>query len=297
VSYLHIDNLYKNQDILLFRDCYATEKVHGTSAHLTFKREKGLEPAGDRLHLSLFAGGIKSEDFAKLFDAPALLAKFHAQDLDEMTVYGEAYGGKCQGMSKTYGKALAFIVFEVSIKGTWLNVMGAENVAKALGLEFVPYRFVHTDLASIDEQRDAPSIVAERRGCGNDKMREGIVLRPPIEVIKSNGGRIIAKHKRPEFCETMTPREVNPDKLKVLHETEAIVNEWVTEMRLTHVLQAFTPDLIDVNLTGDIIKAMLADIEREAAGEVELSRDARKGIGAKTAQMFQRRLRQGLRRD
>lgn len=294
MSYLHIDNLYKNQDILLFRDCYATEKVHGTSAHLTFKCEKGPEPNADKLHLTLFPGGVKSEDFAKLFDMPALLAKFHEQGLDDMTVYGEAYGGKCQGMSKTYGKALAFIVFEVNIDGTWLNVMGAENVAKSLGLEFVPYKFIHTDLASIDEQRDAPSVVAEWRGCGNDKMREGVVLRPPIEVTKLNGGRIIAKHKRPEFSETRTPREVNPDKLKVLHETEAIVNEWATEMRLTHVLDAFTPDLIDVSLTGEIIKAMLADIEREAAGEVELSRDARKIIGAKTAQMFQKRLQESL---
>lgn len=33
MGYLHIDNLYKNRDILLFRECWALEKVHGTSAH------------------------------------------------------------------------------------------------------------------------------------------------------------------------------------------------------------------------------------------------------------------------
>ena len=32
MGYLHIENLYKAQDILLFRECYALEKVHGTAA-------------------------------------------------------------------------------------------------------------------------------------------------------------------------------------------------------------------------------------------------------------------------
>ena len=32
MAYQHIDNLYKNQDILKFKECYALEKIHGTSA-------------------------------------------------------------------------------------------------------------------------------------------------------------------------------------------------------------------------------------------------------------------------
>lgn len=28
MGYLHIDNLYKAQEILLFRTCYALEKIH-----------------------------------------------------------------------------------------------------------------------------------------------------------------------------------------------------------------------------------------------------------------------------
>ncbi len=36
MSYLHIDNLYRSQDILLFRECYALEKIHGTSAHVAY---------------------------------------------------------------------------------------------------------------------------------------------------------------------------------------------------------------------------------------------------------------------
>ena len=37
MAYHHIDNLYRNQDVLLFKEVYALEKIHGTSAHVSFK--------------------------------------------------------------------------------------------------------------------------------------------------------------------------------------------------------------------------------------------------------------------
>ena len=40
MAYMHIDNLYKNQEVLLFKECYAMEKIHGTSAHIRSKREE-----------------------------------------------------------------------------------------------------------------------------------------------------------------------------------------------------------------------------------------------------------------
>ena len=36
MGYMHIDNLYKNQDVLMFREAYALEKIHGTSAHVAY---------------------------------------------------------------------------------------------------------------------------------------------------------------------------------------------------------------------------------------------------------------------
>ena len=66
MGYLHIDNLYKNQTIMIFRECYALEKVHGTSAHISFKE--------GQLHFS--AGGEKHDNFVKLFDAEHVRAGF-----------------------------------------------------------------------------------------------------------------------------------------------------------------------------------------------------------------------------
>lgn len=298
MSYMHIDNLYKNIDILQFRECYAMEKIHGTSAHISWKPLSECPPEGvygpaPVWKLSFFAGGVNQANFEHLFDQEVLRKGFWSLDAKaQATVYGEAYGGKCQGMSKTYGDKLRFVAFEVKIGDSWLAVPQAEEVCKKLGLEFVHYNKIPTTMEAIDAERDADSVQAVRNGMGPGKMREGIVLRPLFEVVKNNGARVIAKHKRAEFCETATHRDVSAEQVKALKDADAITAEWVTEMRLTHVLDAF-PDA-DITKTGDIIKAMAEDIMREAAGEIVDSKPVRAAIGKTTAQMFKKRLQSCL---
>jgi len=281
MSYLNIDNLYKNHDILLFKECYAMEKIHGTSAKVFWK--------DGQVHF--FAGGVDHANFVLLFDAWGLPSKFEVLGYPVVTVYGEAYGGKCQGMSKVYGKELKFIAFEVKIGDIWLNVPNAEQVARGLGFDFVHYAQVPTDIKTLNAHRDAVSIQAQKNGRGDTHIREGIVLRPLIELTKNNGERIIAKHKREEFKETKTSRELDPAKLKVLSDAEAIADEWVTEMRLAHVLQRFSPELEPgIEMMGDIIKEMIADVVREGSGEIVDSKETRKSIGKKTGVLFRKHL-------
>lgn len=288
MGYAHINNLYKNQDILIFKKCYAMEKVHGSSAHVSWKKDKTLP-------LSFFAGGENYERFVALFDQEKLLQHFPELGHDEVIVYGEVYGGKCQKMSATYGPDLRFIAFDVKIGDSFVNVPVAEKIATDLGLEFVPYTEINTDLTEIDAQRDADSLVAIRRGMGEGKKREGVVLRPLIEMTKNNGERICAKHKRDDFSEVKTPRAVTEEELKILTEANEIAEEWVTEQRLSHVLQKF-PD-VGIEKTGDIIKAMIEDVTREAEGEILDSKEARKAISKKTSLMFKNRLKEALKKD
>ena len=63
MSYMHISNLYRERDILLFKECYAMEKIHGTSAHISFT--PSLKPGTEQLNF--FSGGEKHENFIKLF--------------------------------------------------------------------------------------------------------------------------------------------------------------------------------------------------------------------------------------
>lgn len=280
MSYLHINNLYKDRDILLFKECYALEKIHGTSAHVQWKDNE----------VKFFSGGCKHETFVALFNKDELEKKFKETGVDSVIVYGEAYGGKLQGMRETYGDKLQFVAFEVKIGNCWLSVPQAYWFVADLGLEFIAYENIPTTLEALNRVRDAPSIQAFRNGCGNNKMREGIVLRPPIELTKNNGERVIAKYKREEFRETKTKRPVKKERFEVLQKAREIADEWVTEMRLTHVLDAF-PDA-DITKTGMIIKAMVEDVLREAKGEIMGSGEVKQSIGRTTALMFKRRIKE-----
>lgn len=278
--------MYKEQDILLFKECFALEKTHGTSSHVSW----------DGKELKFFSGGASHERFVSLFNQDILKQKFVDMGLPiekTITIFGEAYGGKEQGMSATYGKELKFVAFDVQIGECWLDVPKAEEICKNLGLEFVHYVKISTDLKELDAQRDADSVQAIRNGVGPGKMREGIVIRPLIELTKNNGARIICKHKRDEFRETKSPRPIiDPEKLKVLAEAEQIADEYVTLTRLQHVLQKI-PDH-SIEKMGIIIRAMVEDVTREAKGEIVESDAAKKAIGKKTALMYKNFLNRKL---
>jgi hypothetical protein len=273
MSYMHINNLYKDQEILLFKECYALEKIHGTSAHISWKEDK----------INLFAGGADHEQYSKLFNME-VLSKFVT--VAPTVIYGEAYGGKCQGMSKVYGKELKFVAFEVKIGDAWLNVPNAEEVARSLGLDFVHYVKISCNIKDIDAQRDAPSVQASKNGIIFPlHTREGIVLRPLIELTKNNGERIIAKHKNEIYKETNTSRELSADRLKVLSDSTSVADEWVTHMRLTHVLQSLNRE-VNIEDTRDVMNAMLEDVLREGDQEIVDSNEVRKAIGRKTVMIF-----------
>jgi len=280
MAYQHIDNLYKNQNILFFKECYAMEKIHGTSAHISYNNGE----------VGFFAGWGNYDNFVALFDEDDLKKRFGEIIIGNETaiVYGESYGGKQQGMSSVYGKEEKFIAFEVKIDDVWLNVPKAEQIVLGLGLEFVHYNRIPTNMSTIDAERDALSIQAQRNGMG-EHPREGVVLRPIEEVTLNDGKRVIAKHKTDAYSETKTPRVVSPEKLRVIEEAKAIADEWVTPMRLEHILSGNGLELNMENI-GKTIPLMIEDIIREAAGEIVDSQDAKKEIGRQTALLIKRTL-------
>lgn len=280
MGYRHTDNLYKNQTVLLFRECYAMEKIHGTSAHVRW-----INGA-----VAFHSGGEKRERFVALFDEAALTAAFKALGHETVVVYGEAYGGSQQKQAWRYGDALRFVAFEVQVGGAWLSVPNAHDVATRLGIEFVHYVRCSTDLATLDAERDAPSEQARRNGVVGDKPREGVVIRPLVEMVDARGERVIAKHKRAEERETATQRAVvDPSQQAVLADAEAIAIEWVTDTRLAHVLDKL-PQPHDMSATGAVVRAMVEDVAREGAGEFADTKAARQAIGKRAAALFHKQV-------
>lgn len=269
----------------MFKECYAMEKIHGTSTHISYKHDE------KKVHFS--SGGESYEKFVALFDQEALLKAFQENFSDDVVVFGEGYGGKQQGMRETYGPTLKFIAFEVKVGDYWLNVPSAEDIVHKLGLEFVHYVRIPTTIEAIDTERDADSVQAVRNGMGSGHPREGVVLRPLIELRGNDGKRIVSKHKGEKFSETKTTREVNPEQLQVLTEATEIAEEWVTPMRLEHVLDKLPQD-IGMEKIPDIIKAMVEDVYREGEGELVQSKAVEKAIGKKTVFLFKKKLEDAL---
>lgn len=302
MGYMHIENLYKNQNVLLFKELYALEKLHGTSAHIGFvtdkstkfdmgtKEQHAVDETAEGL-FEVFSGGTTLNNFYKLIDVHTLPKKLAEMGVSEIAIHGELYGGNQQKQGWRYGKELKFCVFDVRINDSWLSVPQAEEVAQKLGLEFVSWTKIPGTVEACDAARDASSVQAKRNGVEGDQPMEGVILRPLLELHDNRGSRIIAKHKRAEERETATERKVvDPSKLQVEANAAAIANEWVTVTRLDHVLDKL-PQGIGVESTGLVIKAMLEDVLREGAGEIVDSREARNAISARTRVLFHERVR------
>jgi len=287
MGYMHINNLYKDITVLNFKEVYALEKIHGTSAHIKF------EIRDDIPYLKYFSGGAKHDTFVELFNEEELIKLFTDLGYDNIVVFGEAYGGKMQGMKDTYGDKLKFIVFDVSINNTWLNVPNAEEIANKLGLEFVAYEKCDTSLETLDRERDRPSRQAVRNGIEKERMAEGIVIRPLEEMFKKNGARVICKHKREEFRETKTPRKIDPEKLRIIADAKKVADEWVTDMRLRHIVDKADCEFKMENIPI-FIKLMIEDVKREGEGEIVWSKTVEKGIGSNTAKMIKKLIKDKL---
>lgn len=292
MGYMKIPNLYKDQRLLNFKSLFALEKIHGTSAHVRW----------DGNELRFFSGGEPHEKFVAIFDRERLAERCRAFCTGPVTFYGEAYGGKQQGMRETYGPDLKFVVFDVSTgseveeRRIWLSVPDAEKLARDVGFEFVYYEHGPATLEWVDAQRDAPSQQAIRNGITELRIREGVVLRPPFEVRLNNGERLIAKHKRPEFSETATTRTVKEPTAAQL-DAEGVAKEWVTPERMRHVLSALTVDGVAPEFPKDlgrVLPAMVEDIRVEGAGEVDMTPEARRAISGQAKRVWEELLRSAL---
>lgn len=290
MGYRKITNLYANHDIFYFKRCLALEKIHGTSANISFKNNG----------LCFSSGGSKHAEFIKLFDHNTLLEQFRINaaehpDVEKVTIFGEAYGGKLQNMKHAYGPDLKFIAFEVMVEREgqehWFNVHNAEGFVHKFGLEFVDYVEIDATEEAINEQMMRDSVQAVRNGMGTGHIREGVVLRSLIEFVHPNGGRVISKHKRPEFSErASTPKINDPEALRVLENAQAIASEWVSAMRLEHILTSGDFPDPKIEDSSKVIKAMYDDVICEAAEEIVETPKLRSAIGKETMKYFKKYL-------
>jgi hypothetical protein len=276
MGYMHIKLLHKYPDFLkLFQQIYALEKIHGTSAWLTYTKGQ---------HIQYHSGGSDIKDFMLLFNSDELEKELDKildeYSKDSIRIHGEAYGGKMQKMWKTYGSKLKFVALDVFMCDKFLNVEDAEAVVKRLNLEFVDYVCGPNTIEFIEEQTNRDSIQAIRNGMGLGNSREGIILRP-LEETYIEGKRIILKHKTKEFSETRTNHKLG-EQVKVIENEQEITDEYLTDERCRHVIDRIIQnrEKKEIGFTDvkTFLELMVEDIRREAEGEIVWSKKVAKHI-------------------
>lgn len=281
MGYASIANLYADTRILELPECFALEKIHGTSAWIHYTPATDTDPEKLVLH-----SGEQQNVFQVLFDQEKLLEVFRAWG-KTVKVHGECYGGKIQKNAWRYGDKIRFVAFDVNFDGNWLWIPGAKDVVDALGLEFVHYVCIPTSLDRIDAERDATSEQAIRNGVttrdGEFIRREGVVLRSITEMVDRRGNRICAKHKRKEERETKTERIVNVDKQVALKAAQEVADEWVTENRIKNAQSHFSEHKWVITNMRELIRYVHDDVHKEAGAEITPSPENSKEICRKAA--------------
>jgi hypothetical protein len=299
MGYMKIPNLYADKTILQLKEVWVMEKVHGTSAHLLWWDGQ----------LMFYPGGEKLERFKGAFDGSQwhpeiddLIARFREYDFGHgdfpVTVFGEAYGGKQQGMRKVYGDRLSFVAFEVQIGSMWLNVPQAARIVAKLGLDFVPFTkrtLSHNtkQVAQMLEQEAVrPSYQGGKMGVRDLQPREGVVLRPMQELFYWDHGnykRVMAKHKNPDYREHLRVRKLEKAQYETLEKADEIAQEWVTNMRLNHVLDKLN-NPTGMEACGYVGKGMVEDVFAECGKEIKDSKAARRAISKRAVNMYKERV-------
>jgi hypothetical protein len=135
-----------------------------------------------------------------------------ANDLQEVTLYGEGYGPSIQSGGK-YRADVSFVLFDVKVGGFWLSRANIEDVAKKLRLDVVPLLGTGTLQDGIDIV--SSGLTWDKNGkmtnwgkgivkgglksqWGNFEA-EGIVAKTVVPLFNNKGERAITKIKAVDF--------------------------------------------------------------------------------------------------
>jgi len=125
------------------------------------------------------------------------LGKLHDTFPDEKEIvclYGEGYGAKIQSGGGYTPDGCGFILFDVKVGKWWLKREDVEEIAHKLGILAVPIISYGTLQEAVDmAQFPTPSRIGNRD-------REGLVMRPEVDLLDRAGNRIIAKIKFKDFA-------------------------------------------------------------------------------------------------
>ncbi len=187
-----LDGQFTTPELEWLRDCKweGTEKIDGTNIRVIYEDGK-IEFRGRSDNASIPPMLLKS--LHSMFSVEKLKTVFN----ESLCIYGEGFGSKIQRDGHHYlSDACSFIIFDIKIGIHWLRREYLENIGRALGIAVVPLIF-------IGKLMDALNLVEEgftsRVAQNIDYVAEGLILKPPPNLLDRSGNRIITKIKHKDF--------------------------------------------------------------------------------------------------
>ncbi|MCP3681407.1 MAG: hypothetical protein GY861_01835 [bacterium] len=181
---------YSIPEFELLRDCQwiFTEKVDGTNIRIMYDYNCNLTIGGktDKANIPADLTNYIHKKFTpKNVPIPAILEGW----MDGICFYGEGYGKKIQKVGHMYSSTQEFVLFDIKVKDKWLERENVEDIGKAMGMRVVP--IIGSGTLDGLEERCKEGFDSQ----WGDFEAEGIVARPKVELLTSNGHRIITKVK------------------------------------------------------------------------------------------------------
>lgn len=267
-KYPHIARLTDDSPLFLLREVLATEKVDGTNAR--FGLVNGRFQVGGRN--IVFGQNDDAFGFRAWCEDNDVEERVRSAnpDTDNIVYFGEWFGPRIQ-KGIDYGAERRFAGFDVwRHAGNWLDRADAEECFKAIGLPMVPVVWSGPIYGQDISPLRARVTVLGAQKDGN--LWEGVVLRPAVTLRDRHGDLLMAKLKNPVFEERRPPKEPSAGPSSV--DIDA-VRAYCTEERLRHVLTGLRESGVDVttpSTTGDVIRAYIHDVLREATDLTDAQR-------------------------
>jgi len=174
------------------KDCewIGTEKVDGTNIRIHWKAGCGFKIGGktDNAQIPI----LLLDKLNEMFGDNRLDKTI--EKASELTLYGEGFGARIQKGGGSYiPDGVGFVLFDVLVDQWWLRREDVVDIAKSIGIPYVPEAYRGPLLPAIEEVR------AGFHSAWGPFTAEGMVLKPAVELQIRAGQRIVTKIKTRDF--------------------------------------------------------------------------------------------------